>query len=203
MDYRIYIQLMVCRGLSKILHTCKHTHTHTHTHNTHTHTHITLHHTYITHNITHYNDDLILNKHLKLPKYADTKRFFQILDIKQEFSFPGCVKKSFWIILTLFLIGVWLWNSHDVLASFLRYDVTVSYDIRLAHEVEFPAVTICNQNVARSSKLNNDPSGKDILDKPPTDLCRNHFSNINIQEYEGVLFCMHKTLSRLCSFVPE
>ncbi|KAK2164535.1 hypothetical protein LSH36_62g03004 [Paralvinella palmiformis] len=82
----------------------------------------------------------------------------------------GCVKKSFWIILTLFLIGVWLWNSHDVLASFLRYDVTVSYDIRLAHEVEFPAVTICNQNVARSSKLNNDPSGKDILDKPPTDL---------------------------------
>ena len=120
-----------------------------------------------------------------------------------EFSFSGCVKRTFWVALTLFLIGVWLWNSHNVLTSFLKYDVTVSYDIRLAHKVEFPAVTICNQNVARSSKLHNDPNMKDILQKPAHDLCRSHLIYIAIY-YVCVCVCMGESLCmRVCLRVFE
>ena len=59
------------------------------------------------------------------------------------------MKKMFWIFMTLALTSAWIWNSYEVLTSFLRFDATIAYDILFVPELDFPAVTICNQNVAR------------------------------------------------------
>ena len=94
-----------------------------------------------------------------------------------DFCVSGCLKRVLWTLLTVGLVAVWLWNSYSVLTSFLNYDVTVSFDIRLAHEVKFPAVTICNQNLARSSKMNSDPKGAALLEMELHDSGRRHSLN--------------------------
>ena len=55
-------------------------------------------------------------------------------------------KKGYWFI--LFLIGsIWTcYNLHGVINEYLKYSVSTSNDLTFETSIQFPAVTICNQN---------------------------------------------------------
>ena len=66
-------------------------------------------------------------------------------------SFLGAFKKMFWyLLLSAFTAGL-LHTVVMVTMKYFSYDVTVHVTINHASELEFPAVTICNNNPLRNS----------------------------------------------------
>ena len=64
----------------------------------------------------------------------------------------GC-KNIFWFILTIFMVFLWIGNTYFILKAYIKYEVTISIDITSSRSLEFPAVTVCNQNVLRQTAV--------------------------------------------------
>ncbi len=71
-----------------------------------------------------------------------------------------------WVLLLLAALSVWVFHSMYLVVEYRKYDVTTKSEIQRAAILEFPAVTICNQNPVRWSAIVNDSNFKTIIDSP-------------------------------------
>ncbi|OAF71573.1 hypothetical protein A3Q56_00676 [Intoshia linei] len=67
----------------------------------------------------------------------------------------GILKKMFWILLTVAALSTWIVNTLWITENFLAYDVNNKISITHSKYLRFPAVTICNSNNIRKSKVDN------------------------------------------------
>ncbi len=93
--------------------------------------------------------------------YCEKNTFIILILFSLCFS-PGVFKKLFWVVLTLVLAALWLYQTFLILTTYLTFGVTVSIDISTQRHLVFPAVTICNQNLARESKIQADETALNI-----------------------------------------
>ncbi|XP_071964199.1 acid-sensing ion channel 2-like [Antedon mediterranea] len=83
------------------------------------------------------------------------------------------IGKIIWSLLFSIAVGFLIYQSKELVEKFLTYPVDVQLDIEYNSELEFPAVTICNINPIRVSKLENvsDPELQDSNKKKESDQC--------------------------------
>ena len=51
------------------------------------------------------------------------------------------------------MVFLWIGNTYYILAKYLEFDVSVQIDLTSNRILDFPAVTVCNQNSVRKSAL--------------------------------------------------
>ena len=58
-----------------------------------------------------------------------------------------------WILLFLFMLGVYLFMLCQTLTAYYEYPVATHIEYRTADSIAFPSVTVCNMNIVKYSLL--------------------------------------------------
>ena len=73
--------------------------------------------------------------------------------LRRDCPIVSGVRRVFWIVVTTAAVTGLIYNLHQLVDQYLEYDVISSISRQTARQLEFPAVTICNQNPVRTSKI--------------------------------------------------
>ncbi|XP_071490102.1 uncharacterized protein [Diadema antillarum] len=87
-----------------------------------------------------------------LSEFATTTTAHGIPNI---YSARSIIEKIFWTLSFLVCLGVFLWQSETLIADYLSFPYTTRTDIITSAALQFPAITLCNVNMMRRSKLMN------------------------------------------------
>ncbi|ELT93943.1 hypothetical protein CAPTEDRAFT_185240 [Capitella teleta] len=81
-----------------------------------------------------------------------------VLNVCFAYASTGWCKRTFYFVITILAIGAWAYHTYAILTDYLKFDSSLDVEIVHAPKLEFPAVTVCNQNAIR--KINYyDPEG--------------------------------------------
>lgn len=72
-------------------------------------------------------------------------------------------QRILWLLFMLLMLGLFLWQASTLFTSYLQYKVISRMEIAYNRRVEFPVITICNENMYRKSAINGTDFGK-LLD---------------------------------------
>lgn len=61
--------------------------------------------------------------------------------------------RIFWIAMLLTALGIFIFYLSDRLIEYFKYKRTISVEERYVSQMEFPVITLCNQNIFRSVHL--------------------------------------------------
>ncbi|XP_071490072.1 epithelial sodium channel subunit alpha-like [Diadema antillarum] len=87
-----------------------------------------------------------------LSEFATTTTAHGIPNI---YSARSIIEKIFWTLAFLVCLGVFLRQSEILIADYLSFPYTTRTDIITSAALQFPAITLCNVNMMRRSKLIN------------------------------------------------
>lgn len=90
-------------------------------------------------------------------------------------------QRILWLLVMLLMLGLFLWQASMLLASYLQYKVISRMEIAYNRRVEFPVITICNENMYRKSVINGTDFEKLTMAKYP--LYGKQLSVLNWTEY--------------------
>ena len=65
----------------------------------------------------------------------------------------GAVKKCYWTLALLVMIGGMAFSVYALTAAYLSYPIDVSISVHRERQLVFPAVTICNMSPVKKSAL--------------------------------------------------
>jgi len=123
-----------------------------------------------------------MNVKAKLSEFSQTTSMHGIAHID---SSTKVVLKLFWTLVVMAGIAICIWYIYSSVQAFLQYPVLVQTQINF-DKLPFPAVTICNLNPIRQSKLDLVPKLKELLSvctmspdanatqTKPIDFCQNY-----------------------------
>ena len=77
----------------------------------------------------------------------------------------GAVKKCYWTLALLVMIGGMSFSVYALTAAYLSYPIDVSISVHREPQLVFPAVTICNMSPVKKSALEASSKIIDIWDK--------------------------------------
>ncbi|XP_038073844.1 amiloride-sensitive sodium channel subunit gamma-like isoform X2 [Patiria miniata] len=75
-------------------------------------------------------------------------------------------RRFFWSVLFTWALGMFLWQSYELIYAYFQWDVDVNIDIQYKTEIDFPAVTFCNLNPVKASPLENSRKLELLLGPP-------------------------------------
>lgn len=71
--------------------------------------------------------------------------------------------RLFWVLVTLACMGMVIYQGILLLGTFLDKPTKSDIDVTYARTVQFPAVTICNLNIIKRSKMKTFPAAQAIM----------------------------------------
>lgn len=91
-------------------------------------------------------------------KYASTIRSFcsetTVHGLSRTVASRSRKEKGFWLIVLLFCTGFAFYQISGLIIIYLQYPVDVKLEFRHSNELEFPAITLCNNNPFKKSQMN-------------------------------------------------
>ncbi|XP_071953220.1 epithelial sodium channel subunit alpha-like [Antedon mediterranea] len=62
-------------------------------------------------------------------------------------------RKVSWMLLVLFALGMFLYQTQELMVQYFKYDFDTNIEIKYSRKLDFPAVTICNINPIKYDRL--------------------------------------------------
>ena len=90
----------------------------------------------------------------KLSKFVRLNREFGYSTMPQIFNVTSMVMRVFWVVAYVVFVCVCIQQAYSTLHEYLSYPVNlvISIDTQ-ADQLEFPAVTVCNNNIVRKNSI--------------------------------------------------
>ncbi len=89
-------------------------------------------------------------------------------------------RKIIWGILVLLSTGFLFWQAHQTIFRFFQFKVNTVVHLTNDGKTKFPAITICNTNTLRKSKLNELPYVNDSRVKALVELSKEAYSSTKV-----------------------
>ena len=65
-------------------------------------------------------------------------------------QYAPCLFRVLWLLLLLLGLGFFVYQMYKAISYYRSWPVSVNIDIKYNDTIQFPAVTLCNQNAFRS-----------------------------------------------------